>query len=114
MASKNASIGVELIGDDELQILKQAAPTRVVRKDPLVELVWVAENNSALRSYGRSSVLRSISVVGVDPEIRAQSVPPTNKIVHLVVRQSLCRIQIQGSGILIANEAIENWKVVAE
>src|SRR2546421_7264218 len=47
MTAKHAAIRVQFVNHDELQILEQLRPLRVVREDALVQHVRVAEDNVA-------------------------------------------------------------------
>ena len=55
VAAEDAAIGVQLVDDDEAQVLEQLRPLRVVRQDPRVQHVGVAEHDVRARRGWRGA-----------------------------------------------------------
>jgi hypothetical protein len=70
VAAEHAAIRVQLVDDNELQVLEQLGPSRVVRKDPRVNHVGVAEHDVRAAANGATRVGRRIAVVGEDPDLQ--------------------------------------------
>ena len=45
MAPEHAAIGMQFVNDDEAQVLEELRPARMVRQDPRVQHVGVAEHD---------------------------------------------------------------------
>ena len=68
MAAKHAAIRVELVDDDEIEVLEQLRPSRMVRQDARMHHVGIAEHDVRAGADGAAGVLRRIAVVGVDAD----------------------------------------------
>ena len=64
VAAEDAAIGMQLVDDDIPEILEELGPSRVVRKDPRMNHVGVAEHDVCAASDGPPGVLRRIAVIG--------------------------------------------------
>ena len=73
MTTEDASIGVQLVDDDELEILEQLGPARMMRKDSRVHHVRVAEDDVRTAADGAPGVLRRIAVVCEDADFELAS-----------------------------------------
>ena len=65
VAAEQAAVGVQLVDDDELEVLEQLEPLRVVRKDGGVEHVRVGDHDLPGRSHHAPHVGGRVAVVGV-------------------------------------------------
>ena len=74
MASKDPSIRVQFVDDDELQILQQLGPLGVVRQDPGVQHVGIAENDMRATPNRTARILRRIPIVGMDANLAASGI----------------------------------------
>ena len=73
MAAEDAAISMQLIDDDVSEILEELGPTRVVRKDPRMNHVGVAEYDVCAASDSPPGVLRRIAVIGKNADRRVVS-----------------------------------------
>ena len=71
MAAEDAAIRVQLVDDDDLQVLEELRPPRVMRQDPRVEHVGIAQHHVRARPDRTARVLRSVAVVGEDANLAA-------------------------------------------
>ncbi len=71
MAAEHAAIGVQLVDDDELQVLEQLRPARMVRQDARVQHVGIAEHDVRLAANRAARVRRRVAVVGEDADLGA-------------------------------------------
>ena len=76
MTAKDAAIGVQLIHNDELEILEQARPFGVMRQNPFVQHVGIAENDVAFGPNRRARILRGIAIVGKHAHLPVEHVCP--------------------------------------
>ena len=63
MRAEHATIGVGFINDDEAQIGQEIQPVRVMRQDPGVKHIGVAQHDARILADGGAGRLRSITVV---------------------------------------------------
>ena len=75
VAAEHAAIRVQLVDDDEPQVLEQLRPARMVRQDPRVQHVGIAEHDVRLAANRAPRVRRRVAVVGehADLEIRRRA-----------------------------------------
>ena len=85
MAAEHATIGVQLIEHDITQVLKEARPASVVRKDSGMEHVGIAEHDVAALADRRPGIARRIAVVGEDAEAMFQALPQFVKFSKLIL-----------------------------
>ena len=76
VAPEDAAIGVQLVDDDVAQVLEELRPPRMVRKDPRVHHVGVAEDDMCARANAAPRVLRRIAVVREDADFRGRETCP--------------------------------------
>ena len=65
VAAEDAAVRVQLVDDDELQVLEELEPLRVVRKDRRVEHVRVGDDHLPGGAHDAADVRRRVAVVGV-------------------------------------------------
>ena len=70
MAAEHATIRVQLVDDDEPEILEQLRPARMVREDPRVHHVGVAEHDVRLAANRAPRIRRRVAVVREDANLR--------------------------------------------
>ena len=63
MAAEDAAIRMELVEHDELQVLEQPCPFRVMGKDPLMQHVGIAEDDVSPGPHGGTGILGRIAVI---------------------------------------------------
>ena len=120
VAAKHAAVGMQFVDDDELEVLEQLGPAWMVREDPGVQHVGIAEDDLSLAADGAARILRRVAVVGVHADLMlfasnfADGADQFVQLRHLILRQRLGREQIQRARCRVLQDAIENWQVVAE
>ena len=101
VAAEDTAIGMQFVDDDEPQVLEQLRPLRVVRQDPRVEHVGVAEHDVRARPDGAPRVLRRVAVVGEDADVGSGGLVHVRrqlvKLGQLVLREGLGREQVDGA-----------------
>ena len=118
MAAEHAAIGVELVDDDEAQVLEQLRPLRMVRQDPRMQHVGVAQHDVRARADRPARVLRRVAVVGEDADVglgrlvhmRRQFV----ELGQLVLRQRLGRKQVDRARGRVRQDRAQDRRVVAQ
>ena len=70
MTAEDAAIGVQLVDHHELQVLEQLRPARMVREDPRVQHVGVAQHDVRLAANRATRVGRRVAVVGEHADLR--------------------------------------------
>ena len=73
MAAEDATIGVQFVDDHELQVLEQLRPSRMVREDPRVHHVGVAEHDVRTTADRAPGILRRVPVVGEHTDLEIAS-----------------------------------------
>ena len=63
MRAEDAAIGVSFINDDEAQIGEEIAPVGVMRQNPRVKHVGVAQHDARVLADGRAVFLRGVTIV---------------------------------------------------
>ncbi len=117
MTPKHTSIGVELIDHHKPQVLEQLGPPRMVRQDPGVEHLGVAEHDLSAPPNNATSVLRRVAIVGEGADVlsvRPQSVGQAVKLRQLVLGESLGGKQIQRTRGGLGQDGRQDGHVVAE
>ena len=69
VAAENAAIRVQLVDDHEAEVLEQLRPSRMVRQDPRVQHVGVAQHDVRLAADRAACVRRRVAVVGEDTDL---------------------------------------------
>ncbi len=99
MAAEDAAIGVQLVDDDESQILEELRPARMVRQDPRVHHVGIAQHDVRARADRAPRVLRRVAVVREDADVAAalgaHELGQLMQLRQLILRERLRRKQIQ-------------------
>ena len=100
VAAEHAAIGVQLVDDHEPQVLEQLRPARMVRQDPRVQHVGVAEHDVRLAADRAPRVRRRVAVVGEDADLRigrarVDELDERVQLGELVLRQRLRRKQVE-------------------
>src|SRR5215467_1610111 len=80
MTAEDATIGVELVDDDVLQVLEEFRPARMVRQDARVHHVGVAQHNMSASANSPSRILRRIPVVREHADLIARV--PRDRLAH--------------------------------
>ncbi len=118
MAAEDAAVGVQLVDDDVAQVLEQLRPARMVRQDPRVHHVGIAEHEVGARSDRAPRILRRVAVVGEHADLLAGR--GVDRLAHrlqlreLILRQRLGRKQVERAARRILEDRVEHRRVVAE
>ena len=111
---KHSPVGVQLVEHDESQVLEQAEPFRVMRKDARVQHIRVRDHDVAGGADRAPRIVRGVAVVGRRPEVDAERLDEAVKFVHLIARQRLGREQVQRAGVPALEDGVDDREVVAE
>ena len=118
VAAEHPSIHVQLVDDDVAEVLEQLGPARMVRQDPRVQHVGIAQHDMRAAANGFAGILRCIAVVGEHADLRnliaRQPLGQTVQLGELILRERLRRKQIQGPRGRIPDDGVEHGDVVAE
>ena len=118
MAAEHAAIRVQLVDDDELEVLEELRPSRMVRQDARVQHVGVAQHDVRARAHRTARVLRRVAVIGEDADVAAaraaDALRQLMELGQLILRQRFRRKEIQRSRRRVAQDAVENRRVVTE
>jgi hypothetical protein len=109
---------MQFVDDDEPQVLEQLCPLRVVRQDPRMEHVGVAQHDVCARPNGAPRVLRRVAVVGEDADVGASGLVHVRRqlmeLGQLVLCKGLGGEQVDGAGRRVGQDRAENRRVVAK
>ena len=118
MAAEHAAVRVQLVDDDVAQILEQFRPAWMVRQDPGVEHIGIAENQVGAGANGTSRVLRCIAVVreGTDrlAGARLERFAQCLKLGQLILGERLGGKQVERPARSVLQDRIQNRDVVAQ
>ena len=117
MAPEDASIRVQLVDRDVAEVLEQLHPARMVRKNPQVQHLRVAEHQVGTTPNGAVRVLGCIAVVRVRADVMpmcAQAVRELVKLGELILRKRLGWEKIQRAGWRLVEHRAQYRHVVAE
>jgi hypothetical protein len=118
MAAEHAAIGVQLVDDDVAEILEQLRPPRMMRQDPRVQHVRIAEHQVRARANRPARILRRVAVVREDTDLIARGVcerlAQALQFRKLVLSERLGREQIQCAARRVLKNRVEDRRVVAE
>ncbi len=114
--AEDAAVDVQLVDHDPTEILEQRRPARVVREDPGVEHVRVGQQQAHLVADRPALRGGRVAVVGAHRQLirrtkRAQHVPEST---GLILGQRLGGEQIDGAGVGIIEQRLQDRQVVAQ
>ena len=95
VAAEDAAILVQLVDDDVAEVLEQLHPLRVVRQDARVQHVRVRDDDVARLAHLATRIARRVAVVRERADIDAQVRDEAVQLLHLVLRQRLCREEVE-------------------
>ena len=99
MASEHPTIGVQLIDHDVSEVLEQLGPPRMMRQNPGVQHVGIAQHDVRATPDRAPRVLRGVSVVGIDPDGHTLTAEPCGQrlqLGELVLCERLGWEQVEG------------------
>ena len=111
---EDAPIHMELVDDDVLEIREELLPFRVVGQDPGVEHVGIRDDDVALPADRLPGVVGGVPVVGVGLDVGLHLADQAVDLVHLVLGEGLRREHIEGAGLRLFEDLLEDREVVAE
>ena len=111
VAPEDAPEGVELVDDDVAQAHEERGPAVVVGEDPDVEHLGVGQHHVGRPPEGCPLLHRRVAVVGHCPHPRHE---PRPQGPQLVVGQRLGRVEVEGPGLRVGEDALEGREVEAE
>ena len=114
MAAEDASVVVQLVDDDVAQVLEQADPLVVVGEDAGVEHVGVGDDDVAGLADGASGGGRGVAVVGERLDVGADLFDQSVQLGLLVLGERLGGEEVEGAGVGVFEDGVEDGQVVAE
>jgi hypothetical protein len=114
VGSEDPPVDVELVDDHVLEIREELLPFRVVGEDPGVEHVGVRDDDVALPTDCLAGVVGGVPVVGVGLDVRLEIADQTVDLVHLILGEGFGREHIEGAGLGLFEDLLEDREVVAE
>ncbi len=115
---EHASIRVEFIDDHVLQIFEQLRPARMVRQDPRMHHVGIAQHHVRAAADRTARILGGIAVVGKDADVAAafgaDEFGQLMQFRELVLREGFGREQIQRARGRVLQDRVHHRHVVAE
>ena len=98
VAAEHASVGVQLVDDDKLEVLEEPHPPGVMGQDSGVQHVGIGYHDMSRLSHGTARLGRRVSVIGEGLEVDLERLDQPMQLGELVLRQRLRRKQIEGAG----------------
>ena len=114
VGAEDAPVDVELVDDHVLEVLEELQPLRVVGEDPGVEHVGVRDDDVALPADRLAGVVGGVPVVGVGLDVRLHLADQAVDLVHLVLGEGLGREEVEGAGLRLFEDLLQDGQVVAE
>ena len=114
VAAEHAAVGVQLVDDDELELLEQLEPLRVVGEDRRVEHVRVGHDDLARRPDRGPDRRRGVAVVRRGDDRQAGRCRQLAELRHLVLAERLGREEEQGARRRIVGDGLERRERVAQ
>ncbi len=97
MATEYTAVTMHLVNDDVAQILKYAAPSRMIREDACVEHVRVRNNYVPAVANCSSSICRRITVIGPGSQWGSKLLRQGAQGANLILAQRLLSLSHQGA-----------------
>ncbi len=118
MAAEHAAIRVQLVDDDELQVLEELRPARMVRQDARVHHVGVAQHDVRAPADRAARILRRVTVVGEGPDVAAALLPDERgqlvELGQLVLRECLGWKHVERTRRGVGENLVQHRRVVTE
>ena len=112
--AEHAPVVMEFVEDDVPEVLEEAEPLRVMRKDRRVQHVRVRDHDVAGRADRPPGIGGRVAVVRGGPHIHAERADQPVELVYLIARQRLGREQVQRPRVVLFEDGVENRQVIAE
>ena len=114
VGAEDPPVDVELVDHHVLEVREELLPLRVVGEDPGVEHVGVRDDDVALPADRLAGVVGGVPVVGVGLDVRLHLADQAVDLVHLVLGEGLGREEVEGAGLGLFEDLLEDREVVAE
>ena len=114
MAAEDAAVVVQLVHHDVAEVLEEADPLVVVGQDAGVEHVGVGDDDVAGLADGPAGGGRGVAVVGERLDVGADRFDQSVKLGLLVLGERLGREEVEGAGVRVFEDGVEDRQVVAE
>ena len=118
VAAKDSAIRVQLIDDHVAEVLEQLRPPGVVRQDPRMEHVGIAQHHVRLAADRATCVRGRVAVVSEDPDLDVAAVPDDLcqrvQFGELVLRERFGWEEIQRARRRVLQDRVQDRRVVAE
>jgi len=114
VAPEDASVGMKLVDDYVAEVLEQLHPLRVVGQDAGVEHVRIRDHDVPRRADDPPDVAGGVAVVGVRLDVHIQRFHQPVQLRYLVLRERLGREQVEGAGLRLLQDRVQDGDVVTE
>ena len=114
VAAEHAAVRVQLVDHDQLELLEQLEPLRVVRQDRRMEHVRVGHDDLPGRSHGRPDRRRRVAVVRRGDDRQLGRGCQLTELGDLVLAEGLGREEEQCPGRRVLGDGLQGWQRVAQ
>ena len=108
MRTEDPPVDVEFIDHHVLEVRKELLPFRMVGEDPGVEHIRVRNDNVPLPADRLAGVVGGVPIVGIGLDVRLHLADQAVDLVHLVLGKGLGREKVEGSGLRLFEDFLEN------
>jgi len=112
--TKDATIRVELVDYDVLQVGKEPRPPGVVRHDARVQHVRVREEHSSALPRRSACIVGGVAIVGDGADVQVGVSHQRTQRFLLIARERLGWKQVEGCRCRVGGEGLEDREVVAK
>ncbi len=114
VTAEDTPVGMEFIDDDEFQVFEEFSPFDMVRQDAGVQHIGITEDNMAAFTDGAPDILGGIAVVGLDFELRGESLCHVAEDGLLVLGEGFGGEEVEGAGGWVLEEGLQDGQVITE
>ena len=114
VGAEDPPVDVELVDHHVLEVREELLPLGVVGEDPGVEHVGVRDDDVPLPADRLAGVVGGVPVVGVGLDVGLHLADQAVDLVHLVLGEGLGRKKVEGAGLGLFEDLLEDREVVAE
>ncbi len=114
MAAEDTAVGVDLVEHDVAQVREEGRPAGVVGQDAGVQHVGIGNHQASLTPDGWPRAPGRIAVVGRRVQFRRQGLIPDRQLSQLILGQGLGGEEVEGAGVWIGQQGLQDRQVVAQ
>jgi hypothetical protein len=114
VAAEHPAVGVQLVDHHVAQVLEEVRPLGVVRQDAPVQHVRVGHHHVAAIAQDAPRLGRRVAVVGEGLEVVSQGADQLAELGHLVLRERLGGVEVEGPRPRLGAQPLEHRQVEAQ